>query len=68
MNAKEAKQISIESKEIMGKITEAAFKGETSITCYSLSSKVVDGLRTLGYDVCSYPAGFNETNYEISWK
>ena len=68
MTAKEAKQISLESKSIIDKINEAAFKGLTTITIYnSISKTVYDGLQKLGYNIKSNSGGYNETYYIISW-
>ena len=68
MTAKEAKQVSIESKAIMDKINEAAFSGLTTITEYDkLSTTVYNGLQKLGYSIKSSSSGFNEINYIISW-
>lgn len=68
MTAKEAKQVSLESKTIMDAINEASFNGLTEITIYnSISTTVYNGLQKLGYTIKSTSGGFNETNYKLSW-
>lgn len=67
MNAKEARQVSIESKVIMEKINEAAFNGLDKITIDTLSVIVAQGLKNLGYGVTTKSSGMNEYVYEISW-
>lgn len=68
MTAKEAKQVSLESKTIMDAINEASFNGLTEITIYkSISTTVYNGLQKLGYTIKSTSGGFNETSYKLSW-
>lgn len=67
MTAKEAKQVSIESKFIMEKINEAAFNGLNKIIIGNISNTVYFGLQKLGYSIKSISGKMNESSYEISW-
>lgn len=68
MTAKEAKQVSIESKFIMEKINEAAFNGLNKIIIdNNINNTVYFGLQKLGYNIKSISGKMNESNYEISW-
>jgi hypothetical protein len=67
MTAEEARKITVESKSIMDKIKDAAFKGESKITVFTLTTTIRDALKKLGYHIKSVDGGINETNYEISW-
>lgn len=68
MTAKEAKQVSIESKTIMEKISEAAFNGLNKIIIDdNINNIVYFGLQKLGYSIKSISGKMNESSYEISW-
>ena len=67
MNATEARQITIESKDIIEKINVAAFNGLNKITVDNISTAVKEGLTKLGYEVKCCSCGNNESNFNISW-
>ena len=67
MNATDARKITNESKVIIEKINEAAFKGLDEITVDNVSNIVIEGLKKLGYQIKSYSCGMNEMAYKIIW-
>ena len=66
MTAEQARTTAQEAKQIMDKISIAAFDGKTEINVSYLSDLVYEGLNRFGYTI-SCEGGFGNPIYTIKW-